>query len=176
MPLSWNEIRSRSIAFSKEWETAFSEDAEAKTFWDDFFNISGTSRRFVASFERPVKRLDESTGYIDLLWKGTLMVEHKSRGRTLDKALIQVKEYFQMLQEYELAPCSNEIGYSNYPWPENPTDKQKESIEKVAQKVLDARAEFPNSSLADLYDPLTMPPPHHAPVTRQGPSGTRQSH
>jgi hypothetical protein len=53
---------------------------------------------------------------------------------------------------------SNSIVYNNYPWPENPTDKQKEAIEKAAQKVLDARAEFPNSSLADLYDPLTMPP------------------
>jgi hypothetical protein len=48
--------------------------------------------------------------------------------------------------------------YNNFPWPETPTDKQKEAIEKAAQKVLDARAEFPNSSLADLYDPLTMPP------------------
>jgi hypothetical protein len=53
---------------------------------------------------------------------------------------------------------SNSIVYNNYPWPENPSDKQKEAIEKAAQKVLDARAEFPNSSLADLYDPLTMPP------------------
>jgi hypothetical protein len=53
---------------------------------------------------------------------------------------------------------SASIVYNNFPWPENPTDKQKESIEKAAQKVLDARAEFPNSSLADLYDPLTMPP------------------
>jgi hypothetical protein len=53
---------------------------------------------------------------------------------------------------------SASIVYNNYPWPENPTDKQKEQIEKAAQKVLDARAEFPNSSLADLYDPLTMPP------------------
>ena len=53
---------------------------------------------------------------------------------------------------------SNDIVYNNYPWPENPIDKQKESIENAAQKVLDVRAEFPNSSLADLYDPLTMPP------------------
>jgi hypothetical protein len=53
---------------------------------------------------------------------------------------------------------SNNVVYNNYPWPENQTDKQKEDIEKAAQKVLDARAEFPNSSLADLYDPLTMPP------------------
>jgi hypothetical protein len=54
---------------------------------------------------------------------------------------------------------SKDIVYNNFPWPENPTDKQKEAIEKAAQKVLDVRAEFPNSSLADLYDPLTMPPP-----------------
>jgi len=102
MPLSWNEIRSRAIAFSKEWETASSEDAEAKSFWDKFFEVFGISRRRVATFEQPVKRLDESTGYIDLLWKGTLMVEHKSRGRNLDKALIQAKDYFPGLQEFEL--------------------------------------------------------------------------
>jgi hypothetical protein len=53
---------------------------------------------------------------------------------------------------------SNEIVYNNYPWPENPNDKQVKAIEDAAQKVLDARLEFPNSSLADLYDPLTMPP------------------
>jgi hypothetical protein len=53
---------------------------------------------------------------------------------------------------------SNEIVYTNFPWPENPTDKQLKAIETAAQKVLDARAEFPKSSLSDLYDPLTMPP------------------
>jgi len=53
---------------------------------------------------------------------------------------------------------SNSIVYNNFPWPENPTEKQKEAIEAAAQRVLDVRAEFPNSSLADLYNPLTMPP------------------
>lgn len=53
---------------------------------------------------------------------------------------------------------SNEIVYNNYPWPENPSEKQIKAIEEKAQAVLDARAAFPNSSLADLYDPLTMPP------------------
>jgi len=48
--------------------------------------------------------------------------------------------------------------YNNFPWPENPSEKQKEAIETAAQKVLDVRAEFPGSSLADLYSPLTMPP------------------
>ncbi|MDO8845901.1 MAG: hypothetical protein Q7V32_16345 [Methylicorpusculum sp.] len=53
---------------------------------------------------------------------------------------------------------SNTIVYNNFPWPENATEKQKLSIEEAAQAVLDARAKYPNSSLADLYNPLTMPP------------------
>ncbi|MCI5137679.1 MAG: class I SAM-dependent DNA methyltransferase [Candidatus Electrothrix sp. AR1] len=52
---------------------------------------------------------------------------------------------------------SNTIVYNNYPWPINATDKQKEKVEHAAQAVLDARAQFPDSTLADLYDPLTMP-------------------
>ncbi|MBP7497914.1 MAG: methylase [Bacteroidales bacterium] len=53
---------------------------------------------------------------------------------------------------------SKDIVYNNYPWPENPTEKQIQVIEEKAQKILDVRAEFPESSLTDLYDPLTMPP------------------
>jgi hypothetical protein len=53
---------------------------------------------------------------------------------------------------------SNSIVYNNFPWPESPTEKQKAAVEDAAQTVLDARAQFPNSSLADLYDPNTMPP------------------
>jgi hypothetical protein len=53
---------------------------------------------------------------------------------------------------------SKDIVYNNYPWPENPSDKQKQTVEEAAQAVLDARAQFPESSLADLYDPNTMPP------------------
>jgi len=52
---------------------------------------------------------------------------------------------------------SKDIVYNNFPWPEA-TEEQKAEIEKLAQAVLDARAKFPESSLADLYDPLTMPP------------------
>ena len=48
--------------------------------------------------------------------------------------------------------------YNNYPWPKNPSAKNKKKVEDKAQEVLDVRAEFPDSSLADLYDPLTMPP------------------
>ncbi|MBW6459552.1 MAG: class I SAM-dependent DNA methyltransferase [Bacteroidales bacterium] len=102
MALSWNEIRSRAVAFSKDWENVTSEDAEAKSFWDAFFTVYGISRRLTATFEQPVKRLDESTGYIDLLWKGTILVEHKSRGKSLDKAYRQALDYFPGLKDYEL--------------------------------------------------------------------------
>jgi len=53
---------------------------------------------------------------------------------------------------------SKDIVYNNYPWPDNPNEKQVKAIELAAQKVLDARVQFPNSSLSDLYDPLAMPP------------------
>ena len=52
---------------------------------------------------------------------------------------------------------SNTIVYNNFPWPD-PTPEQRIRIEQTAQGILDARALYPDSSLADLYDPLTMPP------------------
>lgn len=53
---------------------------------------------------------------------------------------------------------SNTIVYNNFPWPAAVTDAQKSKIEQTAQAILDARALYPDSSLADLYDSLTMPP------------------
>ena len=52
---------------------------------------------------------------------------------------------------------SKDVVYNNFPWP-NPSDAQKGKIEQTAQAILDARALYPDSSLADLYDELTMPP------------------
>jgi len=53
---------------------------------------------------------------------------------------------------------SNTIVYNNYPFPENINDKQKQRVESASQLVLEVRTRYPDSSLADLYDPLTMPP------------------
>ena len=52
---------------------------------------------------------------------------------------------------------SNDIVYNNFPWC-TPTDEQRAAIDKAAQGILDARARYPESSLADLYDDVTMPP------------------
>jgi len=98
MPLSWNEIRSRALAFSKEWASESREHAEAKTFWDEFFRVFGLTRRHVASFEEPVKNLGGNYGFIDLFWKGILLAEHKSRGKDLGKAHSQAMDCIQSLQ------------------------------------------------------------------------------
>jgi len=102
MPISWNEIKHRAMDFSREWESESRERSEAQSFWNAFFNIFGITRRRVASFEEPVKNLDDNYGFIDLFWKGMLLVEHKSRGEDLDKAYSQALDYFAGLKEHEL--------------------------------------------------------------------------
>jgi len=102
MPLSWNEIKDRALKFSQDWADEASERAEAKTFWDAFFNVFGVSRRRVATFEQKVKKIDGKDGYIDLLWKGILLIEHKSRGKDLDRAYEQARDYFPGIKDRDL--------------------------------------------------------------------------
>ena len=99
MPLSWNEIKDRALKFSRDWGDESSEDAEAKSFLDAFFNVFGVPRKRVATFEQRVKKLDGRSGYIDLLWKGILLIEQKSRGKDLDRAYQQAKDYFPGLKD-----------------------------------------------------------------------------
>ncbi len=102
MPLSLNEIRDRAYAFAKEYANDSSEDAEAKSFWDGFFNVFGVARRRVASFEVPVKKATGDGGFIDLLWKGVLLIEHKSRGKDLNRAKGQAFDYFPGIKDRDL--------------------------------------------------------------------------
>ncbi|WP_027001671.1 class I SAM-dependent DNA methyltransferase [Hugenholtzia roseola] len=102
MPLNWNEIKDRALKFSKEWASTSNEEAEAKPFLDAFFEVFGISRRKIGTFEYRVKKLDDGSGYIDMLWKGTILVEMKSRGKNLDKAFEQAKAYTHGLKEHEL--------------------------------------------------------------------------
>lgn len=102
MAISWNEIRARAIAFSKEWKDETSEDAEAKSFWDEFFHVFGVRRRRVGSFEKAVKKPGGRQGFIDFLWPGVMLVEHKSRGKDLDSAKTQAFQYFPGLKDVQL--------------------------------------------------------------------------
>ena len=102
MALGWNEIKERALKFSNEWRDASNEEADAKPFLIEFFEVFGISRRKVATFEHKVKKLGDSDGFIDLLWKGTILIEMKSRWKNLDKAFQQAKDYLPGLKDHEL--------------------------------------------------------------------------
>jgi len=102
MRLSWNEIRIRAAGFARDWAGEGYEKGQTQLFYRDFFNIFGVPVRRVASFEEPVWNLGERRGFIDLFWKGVLLVEQKSSGRNLVKAKEQALAYFPGLKDTEL--------------------------------------------------------------------------
>lgn len=100
--LSFNQIRANAAQFANEWKEARYERGETQSFYNDFFEVFGVRRRKVASFEEPVKKLGGRQGFIDLFWKGVLLVEHKSAGRDLKPAKTQALDYFPGLKDSEL--------------------------------------------------------------------------
>ena len=106
MPLSWNEIKSRALTFSRTWADAANEDSQGKPFWIDFFEIFGITDKRVATFEHAVKKLPgikaKTDGFVDLFWPGMLLVEQKSRGKNMDAALTQALDYFPGIAERDL--------------------------------------------------------------------------
>jgi len=102
MPLSWNEIRDRAFAFSKEWADAHDEASHAKPFWIGFFEIFGITDKRVATFEHAVRKFGGAHGRADLFWRGKLLVEQKSRGKDLDAAFDQAMAYLDGIAERDL--------------------------------------------------------------------------
>lgn len=101
MILTWNDIQIRAKKFSKDWEKAKYEKSETQTFYNEFFEIFGVKRRNVAIYEKAVKKINNLHGFIDLFWEGKLLVEQKSAGRSLEKALLQATEYYNNLKDYQ---------------------------------------------------------------------------
>ncbi len=95
--LSWNEVREGAIRFAREHAGDRSERADKQTFWNDFFAVFGLRRASLASFEANVRNIHGNTGSIDLLWKGRLLVEHKSLGEDLAPATTQAFDYIEDL-------------------------------------------------------------------------------
>ena len=102
MRLSWNEIRARAATFAQDWAGEGYEKGQTQLFYRDLFEVFGVSVRRVAGFEEPVKKLGDKRGFIDLFWKGVLLVEQKSVGRDLSKAKTQAYDYFPGLTEADL--------------------------------------------------------------------------
>ncbi len=102
MPLSWNEIKARAAQFSRDWKSASDERSQGQEFWIAFFDIFDVKKPRIASFEHAVKKHGGSQGFIDLFWPGMLLVEHKSRGKNLERAHAQAMDYFPGLKERDL--------------------------------------------------------------------------
>ncbi|MFN0213210.1 MAG: DNA methyltransferase [Saprospiraceae bacterium] len=124
--LQWDTYRRRAEAFMLDYLHVRDEKGEAHSFWDRFFEIFGLQRIRYANHEARVKRDGNRQGFIDLLWKGKLLVEHKSaskdRPEDFDDALRQAEEYvaglsredrprtlvvcnFKRYRVYDLAAC-----------------------------------------------------------------------
>lgn len=95
------DIRRRLTAFAKEWANAHSEAADAKLFWARFYECFGIRPESATIFEKAVDKLGGARGFIDSFIPGKLIVEHKSRGKDLDKAFDQAADYFIALPEAE---------------------------------------------------------------------------
>ncbi len=100
MQLSWNEIRSRAAAFAKEWHGQGYERGQTQTFYNEFFEVFGIARKRVAVYEQPIKDLaDNKRGFIDLYWKGVLLIEQKSQGLDLAGAKKQAFDYLPGIKD-----------------------------------------------------------------------------
>ena len=102
MRLSWNEIRAAPPASPTDGSTPITSAARPKLFYNEFFELFGVTRRRLASFEYGVKLPDNKRGFLDLFWKGKLLIEQKSKGRDLTPARRQALDYFPGLKEDEL--------------------------------------------------------------------------
>ena len=101
--LSKNEIRARAAKFAADWQGVEREEAEAQSFQEAFFrDVLGVDRRKVATFEKKVKCLDGGNGYIDLFWKGHILIEMKTLGKDRRKAYEQALRYTDTLKHGEM--------------------------------------------------------------------------
>jgi hypothetical protein len=100
MRLQWSEIRARAAAFSERHRDARYEKGETHTFYNEFFECFGVSRRQVATYEQRVRNLPgDKQGFIDLFWPRVLIVEQKSAGLDLKAASNQALDYYDWLPE-----------------------------------------------------------------------------
>ena len=102
MQFTWDEIQANAIAFSKKWQDAKSEDAEAQGFLLDFLRVFGVEAMDVGEFEYKIQLSDGKRGEIDYLWKSKIAIEMKSRGKSLEAAYDQLKRYMQGLPHEDI--------------------------------------------------------------------------
>jgi hypothetical protein len=86
VPYKRYRIKARAAKFAEDWNGAQYERGDTQTFYNDYFELFRLPRRRVASVEHGVNLPDKKRGYLDLFWKGKLLVEQKSAGRSVTPA------------------------------------------------------------------------------------------
>ncbi len=100
---TWKDRYVAAGAFSSRWAGEKRERAEKDSFWNEFLAIFDVDRRQVAKFEPVARRYSTGrSGFIDLFWPGRLLVEHKSAGADLDKAMGQAMDYLPDMKESDV--------------------------------------------------------------------------
>lgn len=94
MSLPWIEIQNNAVKFQERWKDAANERAEAQIFLYELLrDVYGVDQKRVATFEKRVHPTSDENGYIDMLWPGRILIEMKSRGKSLDRAHEQARKY-----------------------------------------------------------------------------------
>lgn len=106
MSVSWTTIRNNAIAFQDRWKNSSgNERADAQTFLYELLrDVYGVDPRRVGTFEVKVHPTSNTNGYIDMLWPGRILIEMKSRGKSLDKAHEQARKYAFSIENDEDLP------------------------------------------------------------------------
>ena len=106
LSVSWPTIRNNAIAFQDRWKNSSgNERAEAQTFLYELLrDVYGVDPRRVGTFEVKVHPTSNTNGYIDMLWPGRILIEMKSRGKSLDKAHEQARKYAFSIENDEDLP------------------------------------------------------------------------
>lgn len=99
--LSIDEIKRNSDDFIKRHINDSDERRESQIFWRDFLDIFNVDVKDVATYEYAVKKFEGTDGFIDLFWKGKLLIEHKSKKKNLDSAFNQALGYLDTLSAQE---------------------------------------------------------------------------
>lgn len=102
MVLSNLTMHERAESFVEVHHSDTYEKGQAQMYWRDFFHIFGVNIHEVVVFEEAVKKFDGSQGFIDVFWKGKLLIEHKSLGKDLNAAYSQALEYLDQLPVEEI--------------------------------------------------------------------------
>lgn len=153
MVLSWNQIMDNAKRFSKKFENAAREEADAQSFQQEFMKLFGIEdARAAGTFEYPVFKDDAQRGYIDYLCPGKIAIEMKSSGKDLKKAYEQLKEYVIHLKTEDMPNILMVCDFQNIQLYNRTTGKDVKFKTKDLYKYVKHFAEIAGYEATRVYD------------------------